>query len=181
MQHFYSYGFRLAGLCLLTFWFSCNTASTTPTCTPENDGKTFCIDNAVVFCHGKDTKAPHFHNDQDCEQQQLQCVSANDQAYCVDTQTTCEGTTSECKDNQALNCVNGNFAVERCGSIKTCAQENGRAVCKAANGQSCPDGQVEVEHAGKKECKKSCEKDEDCSGDKVCHTDESPAHCGEKD
>jgi hypothetical protein len=30
-------------------------------------------------------------------------------------------------------------------------------------------------------CKKSCTKDDDCTAPMVCHTDETPAHCGEKE
>lgn len=101
-------------------------------CTDGRDGWEQCVDGAVQWCHVLPDTPPHFHSGASCERLGFACVEHGDrQASCVDESTTCTAGESRCSDgNEALNCLDGRFAIEPCGTARVCHVHDGVAECE---------------------------------------------------
>lgn len=127
------------------------------TCEPSKDGWQICKDNKVQYCH-----TDHMHWGADCQAQGLTCVThGENKASCVDESTSCDAGASKCEANAAYNCVNGKWAVEKCGTAKECEAHDNEAHCHSKEGPACG-GNGEL-HDGKCECKKGYKVDPDNS------------------
>lgn len=103
-----------------------------------------CEDGVILWCHVMDGMQPHPHAGQDCAADGLECVQVSDSdAACVDMSTSCTQGEHECSaENEALNCVDGHWAVEPCGSLR-CHDEDDGAVCEEGDVECGGHGHLE--------------------------------------
>ncbi|MCB9644667.1 MAG: hypothetical protein H6728_16455 [Myxococcales bacterium] len=119
------------------FSIQCGTPTEAFPCKKANNGWERCYEGKIQYCHAESDTDGHAHFGQDCAAQGLVCevVGTND-AACVDKTKSCQGSEAKCESNTAYNCVNGSFALEPCGTAKTCEVESGKAHCHS-NVEEC--------------------------------------------
>lgn len=92
------------------------------TCTEERDGWERCEDGNVIWCHAFGT--PHFHTGARCASAGFECVSITEsRAVCSSPDETCEDGEFSCRENTALNCLDGQVALWPCGTRLQCMTE----------------------------------------------------------
>ncbi len=107
-------------------------------CTEDRAGWEQCDDGAVQWCHVIDGYDPHFHWGMDCAAEGYDCVEHGDhEADCVDPTTTCAAGDFQCDDNTAMNCLDGHFSIEDCGTGE-CHEHGDEAECEESSSEFDP-------------------------------------------
>lgn len=123
--------------CVGSLFFT-NCGSSEFLCGKAEDGWLQCKDNKVRRCHATTDEDAHFHWGSDCAALNLKCVTFGERkAACIDESTSCQSAEFKCENNTAFNCVNGNWAMERCGTAKTCEKEAAQASCRKKDKSTC--------------------------------------------
>ena len=109
-------------------------------CVEEKNGWEQCVDDRIQWCHG--TSNPHFHWGANCGALGYECVRLTESsAACVDTSETCTVGESKCEGNTAYTCIahddHGHWAVEPCGTGRSCHMHDGVAECHAHEPEEC--------------------------------------------
>lgn len=106
-------------------------------CTTDRSGWEQCEGGDVQWCH-----IDHFHAGARCSALGYACVELSDrEASCVDEASTCAVGAFSCDGNTAYNCVEhegeGRFAIEPCGTAKTCLEDAAEARCEVRSDEAC--------------------------------------------
>jgi hypothetical protein len=112
-------------------------AGTSFQCSEDKNAWEQCVDDKVQYCHIVTGMEPHFHWGADCQSLGYQCLELSQQeAACLDEDSTCTVGDTKCEDNTAYQCVDhdgqGHWTVDPCGTAATCREHDGEVHCEKA-------------------------------------------------